>query len=138
MFGARDVAEIDSLVNDFCVAVLASEVAEFLFRATSLGVVVCVVLDDAHRVVVKVHQPRETPARLQAVHEARAALFEAGLPSPQPLVGPVGLGNGYAVAETLIDAGEFRDTHDSACRGLLAEALAWHWHSPARSEAPRG
>jgi hypothetical protein len=36
------------------------------------------------------------------------------------------LGNGHATAETLLDEGEPRDTHDPICRRLIAEALAWH------------
>jgi hypothetical protein len=30
------------------------------------------------------------------------------------------------VVESLLDAGELRDTHDPTCRRLIAEALAWH------------
>ena len=83
-------------------------------------------LENARRVVVKAHQPRETCRRLQAVHDMQAELFQAGFPCPEPLVAPVALGRGHATCETLLDRGEFRDTHEPVCRRLIAEALAWH------------
>jgi Phosphotransferase enzyme family len=124
--GTRDAISIDVLVDGFCVSELGSAVAEVLFRATSVGVVLGVRLDDGRRVVVKAHQPRESRARLQAVQALQAELFRAGVPSPEPLVGPTTLGAGLATAQTLIDRGEVRDTHDPTCRRLIAEALASH------------
>ena len=126
VFGTRSVSEIDALVDRVLASELGAGIAEVLFRATSVGVVVGVVLTDSRRVVVKGHQPRETMLRLQAVHEIQAELFRAGFPCPQPLVGPVSLTNGHLTVEALLDAGEFRDTHDPICRQLIAEALAWH------------
>jgi hypothetical protein len=120
--GTWEAARIDALINGFCVSELGSPVAEVLFRATSVGVV----LGDGRRVVVKAHQPRESRARLQAVHDLQSELFRAGVPCPEPLVAPRPLGLGFATAQTLIDRGEVRDTHDPACRRLIAEALASH------------
>jgi hypothetical protein len=34
---------------------------------------------------------------------------------------PTALGDGFAVIESLVDVGEFRDTHDATCRRLMAE-----------------
>jgi hypothetical protein len=124
VFGTRNAGEIDGLLRGFCVAELGSPIAEVLFHETSVGIVFGLILGDRRRVLVKVHQPRETFARLRAIGEVQDALFEAGLPCPQPLLGPVVLGNGHATVETLLDAGEFRDTHDPTCRRLIAEALA--------------
>jgi hypothetical protein len=126
VFGTRDPGEIDSLVDRFCTTELGAGISEVLFRATSVGVVVAALLSDDRRVVVKAHQPRESRKRLQAVHDIQAGLYRAGLACPQPLVGPVALMNGHATAETLLDDGEFCDTHDPTCRRLIAEALAWH------------
>jgi hypothetical protein len=80
---------------------------------------------------------RDARERLQAVHDIQAELYKARLPCPQPLVGPVLLVNGHATVEALLDNGEFRDTHDPACRRLSAEALAWHL-AITGSEAPPG
>lgn len=124
--GTREAIRIDALVDGFCVSELDSAVAQVLFRATSVGVVVGVRLVDGRRVVVKAHQPRESRARLQAVHDLQSDLFRAGVPCPEPLVAPCPLGLGFATAQTLIDRGEVRDTHDPTCRCLIAEALVSH------------
>jgi hypothetical protein len=124
------------LIDRFCVTELGAEISEVLFRATSVGVVVAALLSDGRRIVVKAHQPRETPARLEAVHEIQSVLYRSWLPCPQPLVGPVPLVNGHATAEMLLDDGEFRDTHDPTCRRLIAEALAWHLAITGSRETP--
>jgi hypothetical protein len=126
VFGTRDLDEIDSVVDRLCLSELGSTVSEVLFRATSVGVVFGVRLGDGRRVVVKAHQPRESEARLRAVHAIQRELHEAWFPCPQPLVGPVVLVNGHATVETLLDDGEFRDTHEPGCRRLIAKALAEH------------
>lgn len=126
IFGASRRAVIDAAVDGFCRSRLDSPVAETLFRATSVGVVLGVRLDDGRRVVVKVHQPRESQPTLSEVHRVQAHLHREGFPCPRPLVAPTTLANGLAVAKELVDAGEFRDTHEPVCRRLIAEALAWH------------
>lgn len=137
MFGTRDLGEIDSLVDRFCVRELGAGVSGVLFRATSVGVVVAARLSDGRRVVVKAHQPREGSERLQAVHDTQAALHRAGLPCPRPLIGPRLLRNGHATAEALLDDGEFRSMHEPACRRLVAEALAWHLAVCGSQPAPK-
>ena len=124
--GTRQAVRIEALVDEFCVSELGSPVAEQLFRVSSVGLVAGVRLADGRRVVVKAHQPRESRARLQAVHNLQSDLFRAGVPCPEPLVPPRALGLGFATAQTLIDRGEVRDTHDPTCRRLIAEALASH------------
>jgi hypothetical protein len=137
VFGTRDPGEIASVVDRFCTVELGAGISEVLFRATSVGAVVAVRLSDDRRVVVKAHQPRESRERLQAVHDIQKELYHAGLPCPQPLVGAVPLMNAHATAEALLDSGEFRDTHDPACRRLLAEALAWHLAITGPQALPR-
>jgi hypothetical protein len=124
--GTREATRIEALVDGFCVSELGSAVAEVLFRVSSVGVVAGVRLVDGRRVVVKAHQPRESRARLQAVHDLQSRLFWAGVPCPEPLVPPRPLGLVFATAQTLIDRGEVRDTHDPSCRRLIAGALASH------------
>jgi len=86
--------------------------------------------------VVKTHQPRDSLARLRAVNEIQRELRQAGLPCPEPLVGPVVLAHSHATVETLLDDGEFRDTHDPDCRELIAQALAQHLEITVRRQAP--
>jgi len=136
VFGTRDLVEIDAVLRGFCISELGSSIAEALFRETSVGVVFGLLLTDGRHVVVKVHQPRETFARLQAIHEIQAAVFGAGLPCPQPLAGPAALGNGHATVETLLDTGKFRDTHDPTCRRLIAAALAHHLEVTSECPVP--
>jgi hypothetical protein len=126
VFGTRVEAAIDAAVDAFCRTHLAAAVGEVLFRATSVGVVYGVRLNDGRRVVVKAHQPRESAQALEAVHRVQARLHREGFPCPAPLVAPTTLAHGLAVAEELVDAGEFRDTHEPAYRRLMAEALARH------------
>jgi hypothetical protein len=126
VFGTCDRDEVDAIMGRFCVAEFGVGISEVLFRAASVGVVIGALLEDGRRVVVKAHQPRETRRRLQAVHDIQAELFRSGFPCPEPLVAPVAVGRGHATAETLLDRGEFRDTHEPACRRLIAEALACH------------
>jgi Phosphotransferase enzyme family len=126
VFGTREGGAIEKRVSDFCLVQLGSPVERVLFHATSVGVVLGLRLADGRRVVVKIHQPRESREMLEAVHSVQGALFRAGFPCPEPLVEPTGLGDGFAVVESLVDVGEFRDTHDPTCRRLIAEALAWH------------
>ena len=72
--------------------------------------------------------------QLAAVHSVQGTLFRAGFPCPEPRVGPTALGNGFAVVESLVDAGESprgvrrgerpQQLHDGAAR--------------ARTRLPRG
>jgi hypothetical protein len=126
VFGTPDIAEIDQVVDKFCVDTLGAGVTEVLFREVSVGVVFGVRLDDGRRVVLKAHQPRERPERLLAVQQIQAALRAEGLACPEPLLGPTVLVNGVATVEAMLDKGEFRNTHDPGCRRLIAEALARH------------
>ncbi len=136
VFGTRALSEVASIVDHFCARELGAGISEVLFRVTSVGVVVGARLDDGRRVVVKAHQPRETRTRLEAVQEIQSDLHRAGLPCPVPLTAPVALVNGHATAETLIDEGEFRNTHDPDCRRLIAQALAWHLEITAARSTP--
>lgn len=126
VFGTQNRARHEHEIDRFCRLQLRAGVTEVLFRATSVGVVFGVRLDDGRRVVVKAHQPRESAGFLEAVHRVQGHLHSQGFPCPAPLVAPAALGNGLAVAEQLVDVGEFRDTHEPARRRLVAEALAWH------------
>lgn len=127
IFGSRDAAVIEAAVDGFCRSQLGAAIVEVLFRATSVGVVFGVRLEDGRRVVVKVHQPRELRETLEAVQAVQAHLHSTGFPCPAPLFGPTRLANGFAVVEQLIDEGEFRDTHESSYRQRMAEVLAWHF-----------
>jgi hypothetical protein len=117
-FGTRSRNEIDAFVDQLCVGNLGAGIAEVLFRETSVGVVTGIALTYSRRVVVKVHQPRESQTRLQAIHDVQARLHRRGFPCPEPLIDPIAVGRGHATAETLLDAGARHDLH-------LDRPLAW-------------
>ncbi len=136
VFGTIDRAEIDGLIDRFCVDHLDAGVSRVLERATSVGVVTAVQLSDGRRLLLKAHQPRETRQRLQAVHDLQARLYRAGFPCPAPILGPTAIRHGHMTVEALLDLGEYRNTHDPACRQLIAEALAWHLQITAELNPP--
>lgn len=126
VFGTRNQAAIDKQFARFCVTELGSEALVTLFRETSVGVVAGLGLADGRQVVVKAHQPREDEAILEAVQRVQRRLYNEGFPAPEPLAGPVPLGHGLAVAETMVRRGEVMDTHAPHLRRLMAEALGAH------------
>jgi Ser/Thr protein kinase RdoA (MazF antagonist) len=126
IFGTCDEGAIDAAVGAFCASRLGAAPAAVLFRSSSVGVVHGVCLADGRRVVVKAFQPHESAETLQAVQDVQSYLHRHGFPCPAPLAAPGPLVNGLAVAEELVDHGDIRETHDPACRRLMAEALAWH------------
>jgi Ser/Thr protein kinase RdoA (MazF antagonist) len=136
IFGTRDEGAIDAAVDGFCRSRLGAAVAGVLFRATSVGVVYGVRLDDGRRVVVKAFQPRESAEALAAAQGVQAHLHREGFPCPEPLAAPSALVDGLATSERLVDDGAVRDTHDPACRRLMAEALAWHLELTRACGAP--
>ena len=124
IFGTGDPAAIAAALERFIAGSLGAPVAECLFYRTSVGAVAGVRLGDERRVVVKVHQPHVSRARLAAVHDVMAALADAGFPCPRPLVASAPIANSLATAEELIDRGELRDGHEPAVRRELASRLA--------------
>ena len=116
---------IEEQVDQLCQSQLGVGVDAVLFRATSVGAVVGVRLWDARRVVVKVHQSRESRETLAEAQRVQRHLYREGFPCPLPMFGPTALGRGFAVGEELVDRGEFCDTHAPSHRRLMAEALAW-------------
>ena len=113
-------------VDGVCRSVAGSGVGELLFRSTAVGDVFGVRMEDGSRVVVKVHQPREDSETLAAVLDVQGHHHRSGFPCPEPLGGPVAVGDRYATVEALVDDGEPGDTHEPARRRLVAEALASH------------
>jgi hypothetical protein len=95
-----------------------------LFEEESAGQVTGYLLADGRRVVVKLHRPSVSLEYLEAVHDIRLFLADAGYPAPAPLARPVQLGDRVATVEELLDRGERRDAHDPAVRRVLAVGLA--------------
>jgi hypothetical protein len=111
-------------VNAWCRTRLGSRVDEILFTAGHLSQVSGVRLADGREVVVKV---RPASARLQACTDVQRALWQAGFPAPEPLVGPLTEGDptdgDLAVsAEMLVAGGELAP--DSAAVDRFAALLA--------------
>jgi len=98
-------------LDAWCQRWLASGVADVLFTAGHLSRVVGLRLDDGRDVVVKVRPAAE---RLFGCADVQHALWRAGFPCPQPLVGPVRLGAYAANAEVLIAEGDLLGPADDA------------------------
>jgi hypothetical protein len=113
-----DVAAAD--LDAWCDRWLGAGAGEILFEAGHLSRVLGVRLTDGRDVVVKV---RPAADRLAACADVQRALWLAGFPCPQPLVGPVPL-HGYAAnAEVLVAGGEILGIADDAV-DCYAELLA--------------
>jgi hypothetical protein len=106
-------------IDDWCRRWLGAGAGEVLFTAGHLSRVVGVRLRDGREVVVKV---RPAAARLAGCTYVQRALWEAGFPCPQPLVGPVSLGGYAASAESFRPGGDVLGVADKAVEryaGLL-------------------
>ena len=107
-------------LDAWCDRWLGARVGEILFETGHLSRVLGIRLTDGRDVVVKV---RPTADRLVACADVQRALWRAGFPCPQPLVGPVPL-DGYAAnAEVLVAGGDLLDVADGAV-DRYAELLA--------------
>jgi hypothetical protein len=107
-------------LDAFCRERLGAGVEREEFVAVSVGEVHGLALRDGRRVVVKAHRADLfSDAHLAAVQRVQAHLAHAGFPAPRPLVAAVG----GVTAETLLEAGEWRDAHDPAVRRALAAGL---------------
>ena len=118
---APDVPRTD--LDAWCQRWLRSAVADVLFTAGHLSRVFGVRLDDGRDVVVKV---RPAADRLFGCTDVQQALWQAGFPCPQPLVGPVPLGAYAANAESLMADGDLLGTADGAVEcyaDLLAQLI---------------
>ncbi len=141
IFGTGNPPAIAAALEQFIAGSLGAPVAECLFYRTSVGAVAGVRLADGRRVVVKVHQPHVSRARLAAVHDVMAALAAPASrargrwwrrcrsPTAWPPPG-------------MIDGGELRDGHEPAVRrelaGRLAELVALVKVTPAREPLGAG
>jgi hypothetical protein len=115
---------IAAALEDFCRRTLGAGIAGTEFVAASVGSVHGLALRDGRRVVVKAHGARTSVAFLDAMQTVQRRLADRGFPAPVPLVVPVPLGRGVAVAETLLDGGRVADAHDPAVRRAMAAGLA--------------
>ena len=93
-----DPAELSA----WCEEYLGAPPTEELFTSAHLSRVVGLRLADGTSVVVKI---RATAHRLRACFDVHLAMFEAGFPCPQPLVGPTPIGDFSATAERYLPGG---------------------------------
>ena len=127
---------MERALDRFCREHLGGGVAKRLFERTSVGVVTGLALSDGRRVVVKVHQPRRRREFLEAVYAVQARLHADHFPCPRPLVGPEPLGDVLAVAEELVEEGEYRDAHEPVVRRAMAELLVRQFDVTAECGQP--
>jgi len=123
LFATAEASSVVAAVNAFCRARLGSGIDHYEFYWPSVGSTHGLCLDDGRRVVVKVHRATANLAHLVAVQTVQGHLAAAGFPAPRPLLGPTPLVNGIAVAETLLDRGEWGDAHLPEIRKLVAGGL---------------
>jgi hypothetical protein len=123
VFGTVDAGEIAVAVARFCRAELGAAPAVGLFYEASIGCVLGLDLDDGRRVVLKVHQPDKSAARLAACQAVQSGLHARGYPCPEPLLGPRPLGLGLAVVERHLERGTYADPHVPAIRREIAARL---------------
>lgn len=86
-------------LSAWCVRWLGAPVADTVFEAGFLSAVWGLGLADGRLVVVKV---RPSSPRLAGCFAVHRQLWQAGIPCPEPLVGPKPLGDHAATAETLL------------------------------------
>lgn len=97
---------------------------EFELLDESVAAVYAVPLDGGGRAVLKLHSPIVGASFLLAVQRVQRHLARAGFPCPLPLAPPTRLGARLVTAESLLDAGETPDGHDTATRAAMAAGLA--------------
>ncbi len=124
VFGTTDPHAIATLIDAWCTQHLGAAVAEARFYRASVGCVSGVELTDGRAVVVKAQHGGRPTAYLDAVHDARLHLVQAGFPCPEPLVRPTAMGPATATAEALSSDGTSADAHEPAVRQLIAASLA--------------
>src|SRR3954447_5427941 len=112
----------DSLAT-WCTRYLDSAPVERFFGADHLSEVHGLLLADGRKVVLKVRGRQE---RLHGCHAVHRAVWQAGIPCPEPLVGPQSLTGAdphrWVTAETWEDASEIRRGDDLP--GVYAQLLA--------------
>ena len=126
---------LDARLVRWCEQHLGSSPRERFFGADHLSQVHGVRLEDGREVVLKVRGRAE---RLLGCHAVHRAVWEAGIPCPEPLAGPEpleGEPDRWVSAETWVGGGELRVTDDVAevYARLLAAIVA---AAPAADAVP--
>ncbi len=124
LFGRADPANLAAAVDRHCRELLGTGIARYEFFESSSGSVHGVTLTDGRGVVVKGHRPGVTRRYLEVVRAVQRDLARIGFPAPQPLAGPVPIGEGHLTIDEMLRCGEHADGHDPAIRAALAQGLA--------------
>ena len=120
-------ADVDDRLAAWCRRHLGSAPVERFFGADHLSQVHGLRLADGREVVLKL---RGRQGRLLGCHAVHRAVWEAGIPCPEPLVGPQALADDepdwWVTAEAWADASEIRTGDDLAevYAGLMADIVA--------------
>lgn len=104
------------LISQWCVRHLGSEPVERIFGIQRLSAVHGLRLADGREVVVKV---RGAAPRQAACAQVHAAMWAAGVPCPQPLIGPLPLAEGTEPVQVAGEEGPLD------ARALAADAESW-------------
>ena len=126
----------DPLLSAWCERHLGSASVDRFFGADHLSEVHGLALADGRRVVLKVRGRQE---RLRGCHAVHRALWEAGIPCPEPLAGPEPLADDdpdrWVSAEAWSDASDLREGDDlpEVYARLLADIVS---AAPALESVP--
>jgi hypothetical protein len=126
--------ETDARLATWCELHLGSAPRERFFGADHLSEVHGLLLADGRRVVLKVRGRQE---RLHGCQAVQRAVWEAGIPCPEPLAGPLELAPdeplAWVSAEAWVDADEVRVPEPAFYARLLAEITT---AAPAVDDVP--
>lgn len=123
IFGDVAQAEVDDWLDRLVSTRLSANLGEVIFRRGRVSAVFGLGLDDARRVVVKVHRGQPVHASLTAAAGSQRRLADHGYPAPFPIDGPSVLDGHVAVIESLLDVGSPADAHDPVVRMAMAASL---------------
>lgn len=91
------------------------------FYEPGVGIVAGLELADGRAVVVKIHRPTLVSSeRLAAIAAVQAELAAIGVPAPMPLAGPVPLGEGWLMIESLREGDRADGAHPAVRRSIAA------------------
>ena len=124
VLGTVDRSELLRRVDVACRTSLGAPLSQIVVFELSVGAAIGVLLANGRRAMIKAYAPSRPAEFVLAVHRVQSFLAAAAFPCPRPLAPPVPFGQGYAIAEELVDEGAQPDARRPEVRRVLAATLA--------------
>lgn len=125
IFGFAEAEQIAASVIEIVQTHLHQQIDCCEFWEVSVSFTIGLRLSSGQRCVLKCRSPQNIRLdTLQAVCQVQQALADQGFPCPSLMVPPTQSGSCWISVETLLDAGENCDAHDSLVRRAMATGLA--------------